>query len=216
MPDRNAAQFRGAARLGRGAPTAGGLGGPLEAPHLDGGPLEAPHLDGQRLVVIGEIGRPCGLAGDVHITPLTDDPERFRRIRECVLWDVDRDEREPRHLTAVRRQGGSLVLALSGCHSPEAARALTGRLLAIPESEALPLDDGHFYPWELEGCRVLTEDAREIGVVAGIEHTPAHDLWVVRDGEREHLVPAVAEIVRDVDLSARRVFIGTTEGLLEL
>src|SRR5262245_8012888 len=172
--------------------------------------------DNERLVVIGEIGRPYGLHGELHVTPLTDDPDRFERVRECVVWDTARDGRETRPVTARRRPDGALVVALAGCHSPEAARAFTGRLLAIPETEALPLDEAHFYPWQLEGCQVLTADGREVGVVAGIEQSPAHDLWVVRSGPREHLVPAVAEIVQDVDLARRRVVINPPEGLLEL
>ena len=54
------------------------------------------------------------------------------------------------------------------------------------------------------------------GEVSGIEPSPAHDLWVVRGVEREHLIPAVAEIVVDVDVDARRVVIRPPEGLLEL
>jgi 16S rRNA processing protein RimM len=172
--------------------------------------------DRERLVVIGEIGRPRGLAGELHVTPLTDDPGRFERVGPCVVWDVSSGAREARRLTAVHVRGSGVVVALSDCRSPEAARALTGRLLAIPESEALPLDDAHFYPWQLAGCRVVTEDGREVGVVTGIEGTPAHDLWVVRGPEREHLIPAVAEIVREVDLAARRVAIRPPHGLLDL
>jgi len=172
--------------------------------------------DSERLVAIGEIGRPYGRVGEVHVTPLTDDLDRFGRVRDCVLLDTTREGREPGRLTAARRQGAGVIVALSGCDSPEAARALGGRLIAVPESEALPLDDGHFYAWQLEGCRVVTEDGGEVGVVTGIEGTAAHDLWVVRGGEREHLIPAVAEIVREVDLAGRRVVVSPPEGLLEL
>jgi 16S rRNA processing protein RimM len=181
-----------------------------------GGPPEAPHLPTQRLVVIGEIGRPCGLRGEVHVTPITDDPGRFRRVRDCVVWDTVRDAREPHRLTGARRRGDDVVVALAGCDSPEAARTLTGRFLAIPESAALPLDDAHFYPWQLAGCRVVTHEDREIGVVAAIEVSPAHDLWVVQGAEREHLIPAVAEIVQEVDLTARRIVIRPPDGLLDL
>ena len=57
---------------------------------------------------------------------------------------------------------------------------------------------------------------REVGRVAGIERGPGQDLWVVSDGAREHLIPAVAEIVVDVDLAARRVVIRPPDGLLDL
>ena len=169
-----------------------------------------------RLVAIGEIGRPHGLGGEVRVTPLTDRPERFQTLSECVLWDVARDHRAPCRVTAARRQGAALVVAIAGCETPEAAADLTGRLLAVPEAEALPPPEGHFYPWQLEGCRVLTEDGRDVGRVLRVEAAPAQDLWVVGDEAREHLVPAVPEIVLDVDLKARRVVIRPPDGLLDL
>jgi 16S rRNA processing protein RimM len=169
-----------------------------------------------RLVAIGEIGRPHGVRGEVRVTPLTDHPERFERLRECLLWDEARDRRLPCRIRAARAQGEALVVALAGYDSPEAVRALTGWLLAVPESEVLPAPEGHFYPWQLVGCRVLTEDGREIGSVLRIEGSGAQDLWVVGAAGREHLVPAVADIVREVDLDGRRVVIRPPEGLLEL
>lgn len=150
------------------------------------------------------------------MTSLTDQPERFERVRECVVWDAGRDRREPRCITGVRRQGDALLVTFAGCETAEAASALVGRLIAVPEAEALPLPPGHFYPWQLVGCRVLTDDGREVGRVTRIERTGAQDLWVVGADGREHLIPAVPEIVIDVDLAARRVVIRPPEGLLEL
>ncbi len=173
-------------------------------------------MDG-RLVVIGEITGAHGLAGQLRVRPLTDDPERFERVSECVLWDAARDQRETRRITAAHRHGAVVLVSLAGCESVEEARTLIGRLLALPEAATLPPGPGRFYPWQLEGCRVLTEDGQAVGEVAGIERSPGHDLWVVRDGAgREHLIPAVPEIVTEVDLSARRVVIRPPEGLLEL
>jgi 16S rRNA processing protein RimM len=169
-----------------------------------------------RLVAIGAIGRPHGLRGEVRVTPLTDHPERFETLGDCVLWDETRDRRLPCRISAARAQGGAVVVTLAGYDSPEAVGVLTGWLLAVPESEALPAPEGHFYPWQLVGCRVLTEDGREVGHVLRVEGSAAQDLWVVGNATREHLVPAVAEIVREVDLGARRIVIRPPEGLLEL
>jgi 16S rRNA processing protein RimM len=171
---------------------------------------------GQRLVVIGEITRPHGLHGEMRVTPLTDHPERFEAVTDCVLWDQARDTREPCRITGARRQGTAVLLSLAGCQTVEAAGALVGRLLALPEAEALPLPPGQFYPWQLEGCRVLTDDGREVGRVTRIEQSAAQDLWVVSDGTRECLIPAVAEIVLEVDVAAGRVVIRPPAGLLEL
>jgi 16S rRNA processing protein RimM len=171
---------------------------------------------GQRLVVIGEIARPHGLRGEMRVTPLTDCPERFEAVTDCVLWDRARDTRERCRITAARRLGAAVLVSLAGCETVEAASALVGRLVALPEDEALPLPPGHFYPWQLEGCRVLTDDGREVGRVTRIEQSSAQDLWVVSDGARERLIPAVAEIVLEVDLAGGRVVIRPPEGLLDL
>ncbi|PYN95909.1 MAG: 16S rRNA processing protein RimM [Candidatus Rokuibacteriota bacterium] len=169
-----------------------------------------------RLIAIGEIVRPHGVRGEVRVTPLTDRPERFEGMTTCVLWDAARDEREPRRVTAARRQGDAVLLALEGVESPEAARAFVGRLVAVPASQALPPKPGSFYPWQLEGARVTTEDGREIGRLARIDPGPGQDLWVVQGADREHLIPAVAEIVVDIDVAAGRIVIRPPAGLLEL
>lgn len=166
--------------------------------------------------MIGEIVRPHGLHGEMRVMPLTDAPERFECLQACVVWDTARDDRQPRRVRHARRQSGAVVVALEGCESVEAAGALVGRLLAVPEAEALAPGPGRFYPWQLEGARVVTEEGIEVGRVTGIEHAPAHDLWVVQGREREHLIPAVPDIVMDVDLAAGRVVIKPPEGLLEL
>ena len=79
-----------------------------------------------------------------------------------------------------------------------------------------PPPDGRFYPWQLEGARVTTEDGRLVGRVTGVEHGGAQDLWVVAGDGREHLIPAVPDIVLDVDVAAGRVVIRPPEGLLDL
>ncbi len=169
----------------------------------------------ERLVVIGEVSRVHGLRGDVQVRPMTDRPERFEGLSGCVLWDASRDERETRRISTARVHGAVVVLRFEGDDSPEAAQRRIGRLLAVPESEALPLPEGSFYPWQIEGARVVTEDGRDVGRIVRIE-AGAQELWVVADGDREHLIPAVPEIVIDVDLAAGRVVIRPPDGLLDL
>ena len=168
------------------------------------------------LVVIGEVVRPHGVRGAVKVVPQTDRPERFDGLRECVLWDQAREARTVVRILGVRRQADAVLLSLAGCDSPEAARALVGRLVALPRTQALPPPPGHAYPWQLVGCRVETEDGRAVGELIGVEPAPAHDLWVVRGPERDHLIPAVPEIIWEVDLEGRRVVIRPPDGLLDL
>jgi 16S rRNA processing protein RimM len=174
-------------------------------------------VSGDDLVVIGEVRRPHGVRGDVRVALQTDRPERFDGLRECVLWDPASDARTPVRIRHARRQADDTVLlSLAGYDSPEASRALIGWLIALPRAQAVPAPSGHAYPWQLAGCRVELEDGRVVGELKGVEPSPAQDLWVVRGPEREHLIPAVPEIVLEVDLDAKRVVIRPPEGLLDI
>jgi len=174
-------------------------------------------VSGDDLVVIGEVTRTHGVRGAVRVILQTDRPERFEGLRECLLWDPGTDARTPARIRSVRRQGeDAVLLSLAGYDTPEAARVLMGRLIALPRAQAVPAPPGHAYPWQLAGCRVELEDGRVVGELRGVEPSPAQDLWVVRGPEREHLIPAVPDIVLEVDLDAKRVVIRPPEGLLDI
>lgn len=169
------------------------------------------------LVAVGEVLRPHGTAGLVRVRVLTDRPEeRFSRLRECILWEPEIDRREACHIAACRLEGETALVKMDGIDSPERARQLAGRLLAVDRAEALPPPEGRFYPWQMEGARVETRDGRVAGTFVGIERGSAQELWVIADGDRERLIPAVAEIVVEVNVAERRIVIDPPEGLLEL
>jgi 16S rRNA processing protein RimM len=169
------------------------------------------------LVAVGEVLRPYGLEGEVRVRPLTDRPEeRFRALEACVLWDPESDGRQACRIASSRFEGDTVLVRLHGVASPEAARALRGRLLAVERDEAFPAPQGHFYPWQLEGARVETPDGRVVGRFLRVEPGTGQDLWVIAADGRERLVPAVSEIVTEVSVAERRIVIDPPEGLLDL
>jgi 16S rRNA processing protein RimM len=169
------------------------------------------------LVAVGQVVRAHGIRGDVRVRALTDRPaERFGTLRECVLWDARRDTRTACRVLQARLDGPDVLLRMEGIRSPEAAQALAGQLIAVERERVLPAPEGRFYPWQLEGAQVVTRDGGLVGHFRGIEPGAVQDCWVVDAGGREVLVPAVPEIVVDVDVAQRRVVIDPPEGLLEL
>ncbi len=173
-------------------------------------------MTGPPLVTIGEVLRPYGLRGEVKVRPLTDRPhERFKALTSCTLWEPVGDRREPCRIASSRFDGATVYLRMDGVDSPEAARRFSGRLLAVDREEALPPAEGTFYPWQLEGAVVETRDGRQVGRFAGVE-PGAQELWLVDDGTRRRLIPAVPEIVVEVSVADRRIVIDPPEGLLDL
>ena len=169
------------------------------------------------LIAVGEVLRPWGLRGELRVRPLTDRPaERFQWLRRCVLWEPEVDRREDVEIAGCRFDGDELFVRMEGVSSPEEAKRFSGRLLAVAREDALPAPEGHFYPWEMTGAVVETREGRRVGEFVGVEDHAAQSLWIVAHEGRELLVPAVPEIVVDVNVKERRIVIDPPEGLLDL
>lgn len=172
---------------------------------------------GSTLMAIGEVLRPYGLHGELKVRPLTDRPrERFAALAECFVVDRATDRTERCRIADHRFERDEVRVRFEGIDSPEAARRFQGRLLAIEREAALPAAPGHFYAWQLEGAEVVTTAGRAVGRFVRVEGSPGQALWVVADGERERLIPAVPEIVIEVSVADRRVVIDPPDGLLDL
>ena len=166
------------------------------------------------LIAVGEVLGPHGVRGDVRVRPLTDRPrERFDALEACFLWEPARNRKEACRIVSRRFEAASVLVRLDGVDSPEAARALSGRLLAVERERALPPRPGEFYPWQLEGAAVETPDGRPLGRFLRVMDSPAQPLWVIERDGHEWLLPAVPEFVVEVSVAERRIVASPPEGL---
>jgi len=171
---------------------------------------------GDDLVVVALAVKVRGVRGEVVADLLTDFPERFEGLRE--LTAVFPGGRRGRlALEGHWFHGGRVVLKFAGYDAPETAAALVGCQLAVPESEAVALEEGRFYDWQLEGCRAVTVDGREIGTVREVLRTGGESpVLLVRDERgRENLLPFVESICVEVDTARKEIRVDAPEGLLE-
>jgi len=114
--------------------------------------------------------------------------------------------------------GDRVVLKFEGFDTPEEATALAGCELAVPEAEAVELEEGEFYDWQLEGCRAERVDGRELGTVREVLHTGGEaPVLVIRDERgRENLVPLAESICVEIDVDAKLIRVDPPDELLEL
>jgi 16S rRNA processing protein RimM len=117
-------------------------------------------------------------------------------------------------VVSVRGHGEMAIVQLSGVDTIEAAQALRGQLLHVPADEVARPKRGEYFWHEIVGLPVETEDGRELGTIAEILRTGANDVYVVRGPLGEVLVPAIAHVVRKIDVEAGRVIIRPMPGLL--
>jgi 16S rRNA processing protein RimM len=171
-------------------------------------------------VIVGRIGRPHGIRGEVVIGVRTDEPD----LRFAVGATLDATERadEPADgqltVASARWHSGQLLVGFAGVTDRTAAGELTGRWLSMDSSQLPEIGDpDEFRDHELIGLSVRTCAGEPVGVVADVLH-PGQDLLVVRrtDGqEGEYLVPFVKAIVPEVDVQGGVVVIDPPPGLLD-
>ena len=173
-------------------------------------------LNSVELVAVAKVAKARGVKGEVACDLLTDFPERFEGLEELIAV-FPGGRRERLKLEGHWLHGDRVVLKLEGFDSPEEVSALAGCELAVPESEAVELEEGEFYDWQLEGCRVETVEGREVGTVREVLHTGGEaPVLVIRDErERENLVPLAESICVEIDVDAKLIRVDPPDELLE-
>lgn len=163
-----------------------------------------------RYLVIGRVAKPWGIRGEVKVEITTDFPDRFTLLRKVYLGP----EAVPFVLEGFRLHQRSALLKLEGCHDRTAVEKLRGQWVQIPIEEAMPLEQDEYYEYQIIGLAVWTTDGEYLGTVDEVISTGANDVYVVRGEEHEILIPAIEDVVLEINLAQGRMVVELMEGLI--
>lgn len=165
------------------------------------------------LVAIAKIAKPRGLKGELVANVLTDFPERFEGLADVTAVMPDGSRRD---LTIEKFwfQQGRIVLKFDSINDIDSAEGLRNAEICVTESDAVELEEGEFFDWELTGCKVETVSGEMLGEVQEVMRTGGTEVLVVA-GEREYLIPFAETICVEVDVENKLVRVDPPEGLLE-
>lgn len=164
-----------------------------------------------RFLVIGRVLGPVGTTGTVRVQILTDFPDRFLQLQKVHLGDNLR----PYHVASARLERGSALLKLAGIDDANTARSLSNQDVQIPIEEAVALPPDIYFWHQIIGLDVWTDDGRYLGKITDVLQTGSNDVYVVGEGPGEILIPAIDEVVCQIDLPARKMTVHLLPGLLE-
>ena len=167
------------------------------------------------MAVVGRIGRPHGLRGDVVVNPETDFVDERFRVGAELRTRSDGGE-ETLTVATVRVQNGRPIVRFEGFSRIEEAERLAGLELRVREAELQALAPHTYYQHQLVGCAVQATDATPVGTVTRVDGGASGSLLVIDGPRGEILVPLTQEICVEVDVAAKRIRIDPPEGLLEL
>jgi 16S rRNA processing protein RimM len=166
------------------------------------------------LIVVARIAKTRGLRGETVADVLTDFPERFEDL-ETILAVKPGGARDELKIEKFWFQKNRIILKFAGIDSIEAAESLRGAEICVPETEAVELEEGEYFDWELEQCAVETVDGESIGRVKEIMRTGGTEILVVAGAEKEYLIPFAETICTEVDVENKLIKIDAPEGLLD-
>jgi 16S rRNA processing protein RimM len=166
------------------------------------------------LVPLGEIVTTHGIGGWLKLKPYNPQTTVLNPTRE--IWLEKNGKRSRREIENSRPHRDQFLVKLSKIDRIDDAALWVGSILYLAERDLDSLPAGEYYHYQVVGLEVFDIKGERIGVIARTWSTPGGELYVVKGPLKEHLIPAVKEIIEKVDFAAQKMVINPPKGLLDL
>ncbi len=172
-----------------------------------------PNISDTEWATIGKIVAPFGIKGELKVFSLSDIPDRFAQLETVFVGPTYTS----RKITAVRPyKGDMLVVRFAGVDDANTAETLRNFDISIPLDKLAKLPPNSYYQHDILGLRVATLNGNEIGTIVEIMETGSNDVYVVKgESKQQILLPAIKDVVKQVDLIRRMMYIEPMAGLLD-
>ncbi len=166
----------------------------------------------EKMLRVGTIVSTHGLRGEVKVFPTTDDPSRFEDLDE--VWVQTKTGPILMHVKSVRYFKQFVLLTFKGIDKIEDVEPYIKKDLLVDREHAVELEEDEYFVADLIGLTVGEEDDHVLGKIKDVFPTGANDVYVVYDGEKEILLPAIHQCILKVDLEEGKMTVHVPEGLL--
>lgn len=169
-----------------------------------------------KYLILGQILRPHGIRGELRMRILTDYPERIAKLKTVYLGTSPDDTRmTPYQVEGNRLSTGAGLLKLRGVDDRDAAERFRELMVMVDMANAVPLEEGEFYLYQLFGIRVVLEDGTLLGTLVDVLETGANDVYIIDSPTYgEVLIPVTSETVLSTDVDQRVMTVRLPEGLI--
>lgn len=159
---------------------------------------------------MGRVIRPHGIDGELRVYVFEPGAPNLQRGRSVTIAG------EIRKIIRLREDRGDLLIGFEGITDRDAAMTLRGEILELPDRLVRRNDEDSYFLHELVGLLVETEGGEAVGNIREILQPGANDVYVVDTPSGEVLIPAIADVVRSIDLQARKIVIVPLAGMLDM
>jgi 16S rRNA processing protein RimM len=166
------------------------------------------------LIRVGYVSGAHGLRGALRVKLDNPDSVLLRGVQRLTL--VRSRQSIEYAVAGVQAAGhGTVKIILVGITDANQALALRGMIVMVAATALPPAAPGEFYYFQVLGCEIVTTTGLAVGTIEEVFSNGANEVWVVRGRAAEHLVPVIEDVVKSIDLAARRIVIEAVPGLLD-
>ena len=166
----------------------------------------------EQLLQVGVISSTHGIRGEVKVFPTTDDPDRFRKLKQVIL-DTGR-EQKGLEIEGVKFFKQFVILKFKGIDNINDIEKYKGKSLYVTREHAVKLKKDEYFIADLIGIQVVSDQGEELGTISDVLQTGANDVYVVsKDGAKDLLIPAIHACIQNVDVAAGQMEVHLLPGL---
>ncbi len=166
-------------------------------------------MSDMKWISFGKLARTHGLKGELKFFP--HDPEET----DSLSGQTVRLEEKEFKVQSIRGANVPFIIKLEGIDDIDSAKLLTGKEVLADRECLKPLPEGEYYRFEIEGLEVFDDEGRLYGVIDEIIPTGSNDVYVVKNGDREWMLPMIDSVVKSIDLEKKKLIFHRIEGLFE-
>ncbi len=168
-------------------------------------------MDKSCLVPLGRVLKPHGIRGELKVLPYGETLGEMEPGEK--LFSIEGTEQRQLTLLRLRTQKRVWIAQFAELDSIDQAQALAGKDLFVDKDRLPDLPEGEYYHFQLIGLSVVTKDGTPLGTLSSIFQTGSNDVYVVETGGEELLVPALDDVVCEVDLENGKLVVDLPEGM---
>lgn len=167
----------------------------------------------EKLLQVGVIISTHGIRGEVKVFPTTDDPKRFKKLKQVIL-DTGKEKRDL-EVESVKFFKQFVILKFKGIDNINEVERYKRCPLLVTRDHAVPLQEDEYFIADMIGMQVVTEDGAVFGTLKDVIETGANDVYIIESSEHgEVLVPAIKECILDINIEEQKMQIHLMDGLI--
>ncbi|MBE5899114.1 MAG: 16S rRNA processing protein RimM [Lachnospiraceae bacterium] len=166
----------------------------------------------QKVLQVGTIIKTHGIRGEVKVYPLTDDVNRFKKLKEVIL-EPEKDN-IILEIEGVKFFKNLVILKFKGFDNINDIEMHTKKGIYVTRENAVECEEDEYFVADLIGLDVVTDENEEFGKVKDVIHTGANDVYVIDYNDKEVLVPAIKQCIKDISIKDNKMTIHLMKGLI--